>query len=163
MRIIDYKGPRGWLAGGSLLWMGVLGVGGLCAQPVVPPKPDPDVLLFMDGERLTGHFVKSAGPSLTFHSDSLGDITVDWSKVKELQTSAKVAVIPKNVTLRKHSDGSSIPQGTLSMQDQQLRLSGGPPSRRRSRWPTLAWLSIRQVFKMRCLTNPDYWKPGKAR
>jgi hypothetical protein len=125
MRIIDYKGPRGWLAGGSLLWMGVLGVGGLCAQPVVPPKPDPDVLLFMDGERLTGHFVKSAGPSLTFHSDSLGDITVDWSKVKELQTSAKVAVIPKNVTLRKHSDGSSIPQGTLSMQDQQLRLSGG--------------------------------------
>jgi Protein of unknown function, DUF481 len=106
----------------KLLWLGVLSVAGLCGQP----KPDPDVLLFADGERLTGKFVKSAGASLTFHSDALGDITVDWSKVKELQSSAKVAVIPKNVTLRRRADASSIPQGTLSMQDQQLHLTAAP-------------------------------------
>ena len=61
--------------------------------PQAPGRPDADVLLFTDGEKLTGHFVKSAGASLTFKSDALGEITVDWSKVKELQTSAKVAVI----------------------------------------------------------------------
>jgi hypothetical protein len=51
---------------------------------------------------------------------------VDWSKVKELQSSAKVAVIPKNEMLRRRADASTIPQGTLSMQDQQLHLTAEP-------------------------------------
>jgi hypothetical protein len=90
-------------------------------------KPDVDVLLFTDGERLTGHFVKSTGNSLTFKSDSLGDITVDWSKVKELQSSAKVAVIPKGVRLRKRAEAANIPQGTLSVEEQQVHLGGEAP------------------------------------
>jgi Protein of unknown function, DUF481 len=121
------KGRANWLAGGSLLWLGLIGVAGLYAQQPAPAKTDPDLLLFMDGERLTGHFVKSAGSSLTFKSDALGEITVDWSKVKELQSSAKVAVLPKNAKLRNHADASTIPQGTLSMQDQQLHLTVAPP------------------------------------
>jgi hypothetical protein len=114
----------------TLLWLCLLGLTVLRGQPAAQAKPDvkpdADVLLFLDGERLTGHFVKSAGSSLTFHSDTLGDITVDWSKVKELQSSAKVAVIPKNVKLRRRADGSSIPQGTLSMQGQQVHLTAAP-------------------------------------
>lgn len=90
-------------------------------------KPDPDVLLFTDGERLTGHFVKSSGSSLTFKSDALGDITVNWNKVKELQTSVKVAVIPKGVHLRRKEDAATIPQGTLTVQDQQVHLAAEPP------------------------------------
>jgi len=107
------------LSGLAALWLSVIVVTVLEAQP----KPQPDVLLFTDGERLTGHFVKSSGASLTFHSDTLGDITVDWSKVKELQSSAKVAVIPKDVHLRKPADATSIPQGTISVQDQQVHLA----------------------------------------
>jgi hypothetical protein len=95
---------------------------GLFAQ-AGPPKPGPDVLLFADGERLTGHFVKSAGSSLTFNSDALGNITVDWKKVKELDTSVKVAVIPKGVRIRKPADASGIPQGTLTVADQQIHLA----------------------------------------
>src|SRR5579863_858813 len=90
-------------------------------------KPDTDVLLFVDGERLTGHFVRSSGSSLTFKSDALGELTVDWSKVKELTSSAKVAVIPKNVRLRKPGDAANVAKGTLSMQDQQLHLTGEQP------------------------------------
>ena len=104
-----------------------LGVVGLRGQPAPPAKPEPDVLLFTDGERLTGHFVKSSGASLTFKSDALGEITVDWSKVKELQSSAKVAVIPKGVRLRKREDASTVAQGTLSVQDQQVHLTGDQP------------------------------------
>ena len=109
------------------LWPCVLGVSSICGQPPAPPKPEPDVLLFMDDERLTGHFVKSSGASLTFKSDAIGEITVDWSKVKELQTFAKVAVIPKGVRLRKREDAANIAQGTLSMQDQQVHLAAEPP------------------------------------
>src|SRR5580704_4015281 len=118
MRILK----NGVVLSGSL-FLGLIGVSLLSGQP----KPDADVLLFTDGERLTGHFVKSTGSSLTFKSDSLGDITVDWTKVKELQSSAKVAVIPKGVRLRKRADAASIPQGTLSVEDQQVHLTGEAP------------------------------------
>lgn len=122
MQIVRYKHSRC-----SILWLYLAGVSGLLAQPAGQPKPEPDVLLFNDGERLTGHFVKSSGTALSFSSDALGDITVDWSKVKELQSTAKVAVIPKNVRLRKPGDSEAIPQGTLSVQGQQVHLSGEPP------------------------------------
>jgi hypothetical protein len=99
----------------------------LYGQPANVPKPAPDVLLFTDGERLTGHFVKSSGSSLTFNSDALGAVTVDWSKVQELQSSAKVAVIPKDVRIRRPSDAANIAQGTLAVQDQQVHLAAEPP------------------------------------
>jgi Protein of unknown function, DUF481 len=111
----------------SVLWICLLGVTGLRSQPATPAKPDADVLLFTDGERLTGHFVKSSGSSLTFKSDALGEITVDWSKVKELQSSAKVAVIPKGLRLRHRKDAGTVAQGTLSVQDQQVHLTGDQP------------------------------------
>jgi hypothetical protein len=107
----------------NVLWLVLVGAAFLRGQA----KTDTDVLLFTDGERLTGHFVKSAGASLTFKSDALGEITVDWSKVKELQSSAKVAVIPKGVRLRKPDQAATIPQGTLNVQDQQVHLGGETP------------------------------------
>jgi hypothetical protein len=70
--------------------------------------------------------VKSTGSSLTFKSDALGEITVDWSKVKELQSSAKVAVIPKGVRIRKREVVATIPQGTLTVEDQQVHLAEVP-------------------------------------
>jgi hypothetical protein len=107
----------------NLFWLCTLAVWTAGAQPAPPPPPGPDTLLFTDGEKLTGHFVKSAGSSLTFKSDALGDITVDWKKVKELTTSAKVAVIPKGLRIRKPADASTIPQGTLTAEDQQIHLA----------------------------------------
>jgi hypothetical protein len=107
------------LSGLGALWLCVVGASVAYGQA----KPEADVLLFTDGERLTGHFVKASGTSLTIKSDALGEITVDWSKVKELQSSAKVAVIPKGVRLRKREEAANIPQGTLSVQDQQVHLA----------------------------------------
>ena len=60
-----------------------------------------------------------------------------WSKVKELQSSAKVAVIPKNVTLPKCSDAFSILQGTLSMQDSILPYRETPASTGRASYVKL--------------------------
>src|SRR5215472_17302548 len=84
------------------------------AQPQ-PASPQPDVLLFVDGERLIGRFLRSNGNSLTFHSDVAGDITVDWAKVQELHTSQRFAVIEKNVRLRRNESDGAIPQGVLEM------------------------------------------------
>ena len=111
-----------------VVWLSAAGAWGLCAQQPSPPKPNPDVLLFADGERLTGHFVKSTGSSVTFHSDALGDITVDWAKVKELQTAVKVAVISKGTKIKKPADAAAVPQGTLTVQDQQVHLAPVAPA-----------------------------------
>jgi hypothetical protein len=120
MSIACDKRLRRCFALAALAW----GAPGLFGQP---PAAPPDVLLFTDGERLTGHFVKATGSTLTFHSDALGDLTVDWQKVKELTSTAKVAVIPKGVRIRNPADATSIPQGTLTVQDQQVHLAAPTP------------------------------------
>jgi hypothetical protein len=51
--------------------------------------------------------------SVTFKSDALGDLKIDWSKVKELQTSVEVAVIRKGVKLSR-KETPAVPQGTLA-------------------------------------------------
>jgi putative salt-induced outer membrane protein YdiY len=92
-------------------------------------KPEPDVLILNDGERLIGHLLKSSGASLTFKSDMAGTVTVDWSKVKELQTYSRFAVIPKNVRLARKSVPANIPQGTLTVADEKVEVkpvSGAP-------------------------------------
>ncbi len=90
------------------------------------PAAEPDVIVFNNGDKLAGHFVKSTGSSVTFKSDMIGDVAVDWSKVKELHTNAKVAVLRKGVKLRKREDASQVPQGTLAMENEKLQV--GPQS-----------------------------------
>ena len=82
-----------------------------------------DVVTFTDGERLVGKLIRSNGGSATFKSDAIGEVAIDWSKVKELETKEAFAVLPKNVVLKKHADTSSIPQGTLAVADQKITVT----------------------------------------
>src|SRR5438874_7439309 len=89
-----------------------------------------DVLEFNNGEKLIGKFERSNGASLTFKSDMAGEITADWSKVKELHSSEIFAVVPKNVELEKKVDLSKIPEGAIAVADQKITVSPvlGPPN-----------------------------------
>jgi hypothetical protein len=112
----------------AFILTGISSAPGLFAQNANgAAKPDPDVLIFNDGEKLIGQFEHSSGSSVTFKSDMAGEVTVDWSKIKELHTSQKFAIIPKNVTLGKNINTSRIPQGALSMSDQKLIVTPQPP------------------------------------
>jgi len=103
----------------------------LCAALVVAArllsaqgaKPAPDVIVFVDGERLVGHFEQSDGASVKFKSDMVGEITVDWSKVKELHTAGKFAVLPPGADLGKHSDLTKIPQGAIAAGDGKITVT----------------------------------------
>ena len=48
-----------------------------------PPKQDPDVLVFTDGEKLIGQLERATAETVTFKSDMAGEVTVEWSKIKE--------------------------------------------------------------------------------
>jgi hypothetical protein len=101
------------------------------AQDANAAKPEPDVLILQDGEKLIGHMQSATSSSVVFKSDLVGEITIDWSKVKELHTSQKFAAVPKNVKLRTSEDASKVPQGTVTMSDQKLQVEttqGAPQS-----------------------------------
>jgi hypothetical protein len=102
-----------WAAasGGSLLY---------AQAPPAPAKPEPDVLIFTDGEKLIGQLKSAKGDSVVFKSDMAGEITVAWSKIQELHTSRPYAVIGKNAKLRRHADVSQVPEGKLSVSNQQI-------------------------------------------
>ncbi len=88
--------------------------------------PEPDVLILTNGDRLTGQFVNSSGGSVTFKSDMAGEIHVDWTKIRELHSSRRFAVIPKGVRVR-YKAGSQVPQGTIAVTDQKIEVSSTPP------------------------------------
>lgn len=105
------------------VWFSLVLIG--CAAPLVAqaPAPGPDTIVFVNGDKLVGHFVSSSGSSVKFKSDVLGDISVDWSKVKELHTASKVAVIRKGVEIGRHTDPSVVPQGTINVENQKIEVA----------------------------------------
>src|SRR5262249_32918651 len=47
-----------------------------------PANSAPDVLVLSNGDTLHGKLLNSSGGKITFHSDPLGDVTLDLDKVK---------------------------------------------------------------------------------
>jgi hypothetical protein len=106
----------------ALLFAVALCSAGLHAQA---SKPEPDVVVFPNGEKLIGHFESFIGGTAKFKSDTLGEITIDLSKVQELHTSEKFAVIGKSVKLERGEKGGQIPMGTISVADKTVQVSAG--------------------------------------
>jgi hypothetical protein len=88
----------------------------------------PDVLVFTNGDQLTGKLVNSAGGKVNFHSDMAGDVSIEWAKIKEIRTGQKFAVIEKGVKPSRKTPDALVPQGTLTIADQNVEVhteSGG--------------------------------------
>jgi hypothetical protein len=100
---------------------------GIFAAPILFAQ---DVVEFNNGEKLIGKFERSNGGSFIFKSDTAGEITADWSKVKQLHSSEIFAVVPKNVQLEKKVDLSNIPEGSITVADQKITVTPvlGPPN-----------------------------------
>jgi hypothetical protein len=81
-------------------------------QAQTPPKPEPDTLILADGEKLIGHLVRSTGATVRFKSDVLGEVSIDWTKVKELHSAQKFAVLTR--------EAAAV--------QEKVRGKGGPPA-----------------------------------
>jgi Protein of unknown function, DUF481 len=112
------------------VWLGLATLIVVPDLPAQSAKPDakqkPDVLIFTDDEKLIGHLVRSTGASVTFKSDMAGEITVEWSKIKELRTQQPFAVVQKDVKLQEHENTGRIPQGTIVMSGEKIEVNAGP-------------------------------------
>ena len=91
------------------------------AKPVAP-KPEPDVIIFTNGDQLSGTLERSVGNSITFKSDMAGEITVSLDKIKELRSVGSYAVLRKDVPPTR----KTVFPGTLVYQDNKLTVA--PPT-----------------------------------
>ncbi len=91
-------------------------------KPAAPPapadaKPTPDVLIFTNGDQLTGKLQGAAGGSVTFASDMAGTLTISFDKIKELRSGsspAEFALLKKGV---KVNQKTPAPEGTAEIAD----------------------------------------------
>lgn len=89
------------------------------ADPTVPAatKSKADVLVFTNGDRLTGKLERASGGHVIFHSDMAGELTVPFGKVKELQSGSEF------VALRKGVPGRIVPAGAGAVKFQEGTLT----------------------------------------
>lgn len=74
------------------------------ASPAAAPaKPAPDVIVFTNGDQLSGILVRGVGNNIVFKSDMAGEITVPLDKVKELRSTGSFALLRKDVPLSRTS------------------------------------------------------------
>jgi len=83
------------------------------------PKPAPDVIVFTNGDQLTGTLERGVGNSIVFKSDVAGEITVSLDKVKELRSSGSFAVLRKDIPVSR----KTVTPGTVIYGDGKLTLA----------------------------------------
>jgi len=84
-------------------------------------KPAPDVLIFINGDQMTGKLLHSTGDTVTFHSDMAGDINVGWSNVKELRSQRQFVVLGKGDHWNWRSV-RKVPAGSITVEDNKIEL-----------------------------------------
>lgn len=99
-----------------------------CALPLPARGADgaakaPDVIVFTNGDQLTGKLLRAVNGTVTFHSDIVGDVNVSWDKIKSIHSSQQFAVIQQGQKVTRKTPGSAVPQGTVAMENQQVLVS----------------------------------------
>ncbi|HEV2646663.1 MAG TPA: DUF481 domain-containing protein [Acidobacteriaceae bacterium] len=123
------RAAAGWWVGLALVAGGVAG-----AQSAVPAdaamKADAaakaaDVVVFKNGDRLTGRLERGAGNSIVFKSDMAGEITIPLDQVKQFDANGSFAVLRKDEPVKSVTEARKIVPGTVSYSDGTLAVA--PP------------------------------------
>lgn len=117
-------------------------------------KPAPDVIVFTNGDQLTGTLERAAGDSFVFKSDVVGEVTISADKIKELHANGKFVALKKDEKITR----TSKQPGTISYGDNAISVadtkSGAPeviPIK------NLANLIDDATFTAEVTNNPGIW------
>jgi len=86
-------------------------------------KPKPDVLVFANGDRLTGTLDHEAGGEVFFKSDNAGMVQVPWAKLKALHTEEPFAVIETGVSAGRNQANLQVPIGDIQVNGDTLTVA----------------------------------------
>ena len=101
----------------------LLAAAALAQQSTPPPKPPPDVLVFTNGDQLTGQLVRATGGNVVFKSDMAGELTIPFDKVKELHSSGSFSMLKKGPP----SKHNLVGQGQVNVADNNVTVTAVPP------------------------------------
>jgi hypothetical protein len=82
-------------------------------------KPASDVIVFTNGDQLSGTLERGVGNSIVFKSDMAGEITVPLDKVKELHSAGSFAVLRKDIPVSR----KTVTPGTIIYADKKLTVA----------------------------------------
>ena len=115
----------------------------------------PDVLVLSNGDTLHGKLLNSSGGKITFHSDPLGDISLDLDKIKELHAGGSYAVITKGFRIHR-KNASRLPQGTIEISNKAITI--GPENAPAA--PPIPTSNTAYILDKATLDKQVYHEPG---
>jgi hypothetical protein len=92
----------------------------LARAQAAAPKPPADIVVFTNGDQLTGTLERGAGNSIVFKSDMAGEITIPLDKVKELHVAGSYAVLRKDQPIKKLAEARAITPAPIAYVDGKL-------------------------------------------
>jgi len=83
--------------------------------------PAADVVVLNNGDQLTGKFERSVGDSVTFKSDSVGEVTIPIAKIKELRSNGTFVVLKKDEKITRQAK----PATPIAISDSTIKETSG--------------------------------------
>jgi hypothetical protein len=117
-------------------------------------KPAPDVIVFTNGDQLTGTLERATGDSFIFKSDVVGEITVAADKIKELHSSGKFVALKKDEKITrtsKHPGAITYGDNTIAIVDTSSTAPEVIPVK------DLAHLIDDATYTAEVTSNPGIW------
>jgi hypothetical protein len=115
------------------------------APPAKPAPPTPDVLVFTNGDQLTGKLERAVGGNVIFASDMAGELTVSFDKVKEIRSGsnpAQFALLKKGTPVKKLTPA---PEGTVTVADGKVFVHPDMPAANSSSSSVAAAVPTKEV------------------
>jgi hypothetical protein len=109
--------PRSFLCRFALLSLIAVPFSPQASAQEKPATPAPDVIIFKNGDQLTGKFERSIGDTISFKSDAVGEVTVPLDKVKELHSASNFVVIKKDEKITREPK----PASPVALEDSTIR------------------------------------------
>jgi hypothetical protein len=117
------------------------------------PKSAPDVIVFTNGDQLSGTLERATSDSFVFKSDVVGEITVKADTVKTLTTNGKFVALRKNEKITR----TSKQPGTVTYADSVIDVaSTSSTSAETVPVKDLAYLMDGATFDKEVLGNPGF-------
>ncbi|HEY2456870.1 MAG TPA: DUF481 domain-containing protein [Candidatus Acidoferrum sp.] len=117
-------------------------------------KPAPDVIVFTNGDQLTGTLERATGDSFIFKSDVVGEVTVSADKIKELHANGKFVALKKDEKITR----TSKQPGAMTYSDNVISVadtkSGAPET---IPIKNLANLIDDATYTAEVTSNPGIW------
>ena len=116
-------------------------------------KPEPDVIVFTNGDQLSGTLERSTGTSILFKSDMAGEITVSLDKIKELRSAGSFAVLRKDIPATR----ATVVPGTLIYEDGKLTVAPATGAPEVVTPPQIGYIIDQPTYDMELERKPGVW------